>query len=243
MKTRLILAGMAGALLLTLLSASPASASEETVGSCVAEVLETVGLEHAEDIMSAGFAEGASDAAVEELVAFEEELEDCLEAPNPILPATNEIIWGSLSFSVLLFFMVWKGFPAVKKILTARSEQIAGDLDSADKAKAEALEVKAQYEAELADAKTEAAGIIEEARQQAGTVRADLQARAETDIAEMRTKGAADVQAARGRAMEDLQTELADIVVGAAERVVEANLDHAAQTQLIENYINQVGSR
>ncbi|MFV2039995.1 MAG: F0F1 ATP synthase subunit B, partial [Acidimicrobiales bacterium] len=197
----------------------------------------------ADEIMRAGLAEGASDEAVEELTAFEENLEDCLEAPNPILPATSEIVWGTLAFVVLLAFMVWKGFPAVSKILKARSDQIADDLDSADKAKAEAQGVKAQYEAELADAKGEAGRIIEEARQQAGGVRADLQARAEGDIAEMRVQAAADVQSARDRAMEDLQAEVADIVVGAAERVVEANLDREAQTQLIENYINEVGSR
>ena len=61
-------------------------------------------------------------------------------------------------------------------------------------------------------------------------------------IAEMRNQSAADLEAARERAMSDLQAEVADIVVGAAERVVEANLDAEAQTRLIENYIDQVGS-
>ena len=38
------------------------------------------------------------------------------EAPNPILPATNEIIWGGLSFLVLLFVM-WKyAMPALQKV-------------------------------------------------------------------------------------------------------------------------------
>ncbi|MGI9625081.1 MAG: F0F1 ATP synthase subunit B, partial [Acidimicrobiales bacterium] len=119
----------------------------------------------------------------------------------------------------------------------------AHDLDEADKAKTDARATKAEYEAELADAKAESARIIEEARQQAETVRVDLQARAEADIAEMRAQAAADVEAARDRAMGDLQAEVSDIVVGAAERVVEANLDREAQSQLIENYINQVGSR
>ena len=44
MRTRLILATVAGALLLTLVPASPAGASE-TVGACMAEVLEHDGVE------------------------------------------------------------------------------------------------------------------------------------------------------------------------------------------------------
>lgn len=242
MRTRTILAIVAGALFFSLFSAAPAGASE-TVGSCVAEELEVEGVEHAEEVLVAGLAEGASDEAKEELEAFEERLEGCLEAPSPIIPELNEIIWGGGAFVVLLGVMLWKGFPAVKNIMNARSDKIAGDLDAADKAKSDAQAVKAQYEADLADAKSEAGRIIEEARQQADTVRTDLQSRAEADIADMRTQAAADAEAARSRAMDDLQAEVSDIVVGAAERVVEANLDRDAQTQLIENYINQVGSR
>ncbi len=242
MKSRLILAGLAGALLLTLFTASPAGAVE-TLGSCAAEVLEEEGVEQAESVLAAGLADGADDDAKKELKAFEDDLEGCLEAPSPIIPELNEVIWGGAAFAVLLAFMVWKGFPAVKKIMDDRTEKIAGDLDAADKAKTDALAVKAANEAELADAKAEGARIIEQARQDADGVRADLQVRAEADIAEMRTQAAADVEVARGRAMADLQAEVSDIVVGAAERVVEANLDRDAQTQLIENYITSVGSK
>jgi F0F1-type ATP synthase membrane subunit b/b' len=57
----------------------------------------------------------------------------------------------------------------------------------------------------------------------------------------MRRRADADVAAARQRALADLQAEVNQIVVGAAERVVEANLDPATQRQLIDNYIASVG--
>ena len=52
----------------------------------------------------------------------QKDLEKCFEAPNPILPETNEIIWGALSFFLLFFFMVKKGFPAVKGAMDARAD-------------------------------------------------------------------------------------------------------------------------
>ena len=67
------------------------------------------------------------------------------EKVNPILPATNEIIWGALSFAVLLFFMVKKGFPAVKKGMDARAEKIKAALDEAEKAKDEADTILDEY--------------------------------------------------------------------------------------------------
>ena len=60
------------------------------------------------------------------------------EAPNPILPATNEIIYGTVSF-LILFLIMWKfAYPAVKKGMVARSARIESTLSSADKALAEA---------------------------------------------------------------------------------------------------------
>jgi len=243
MRIRLIPATIVAGLFVALLSASPAAASEETVGSCALEVLEHHGFEHVEDIVTEGHADGASDSAQKALEDVEEELEDCLEAPSPIIPELNEIIWGGGAFLVLLGLMLWKGFPAVKNIMDERTDRIANDLDEAERAKTDAQGVKAQYDAELADAKAEAARIIEEARQQAGEVRASLEARAEADIAEMRVSAQAEADGARSRAMAELQSEVSDIVVGAAERVVQANLDRDAQAQLIEDYINSVGSR
>ena len=53
------------------------------------------------------------------------------EAPNPILPEPNEIIWGALSFAVLFFLISKFAFPAVKKGIDARADKIRGSLDEA----------------------------------------------------------------------------------------------------------------
>ncbi|MFT7600970.1 MAG: F-type H+-transporting ATPase subunit b [Acidimicrobiales bacterium] len=234
------LATFAGLMLL----ATPASASEETIGSCMVETMEELGgPESVEHIIEAGHADGASDEAGEELKSAEEDLEGCLEAPSPIIPELNEIIWGGLAFLILLGLMVKFAVPAVTSAMEGRTQKIRDDLEAAETARTDAVAIKDQHGAELADAKNEASRIIEEARQEAGVVRADLQQRAEADIAGLRSQGEADVAAARERAIADLQTEVSEIVVGAAERVVEANLDPAAQRQLIENYITSVGSR
>src|SRR4051812_9097103 len=51
-------------------------------------------------------------------------IDDCQKAPSPILPQTNEIIWGALSFLILLFLM-WKfAVPSIKKAMEARTDRI-----------------------------------------------------------------------------------------------------------------------
>ena len=171
------------------------------------------------------------------------EVDDCHKAPSPILPAKNEIIWGVISFVVLAFVLMKFAVPALQKGMAARSERVRADLGAAEKAKADADTLLADYRAQLADARNEANRLIEEARRSADALRADLQSRAQSEIAELRTRAAADVEAAKVSAIADLRAEVASLAIGAAETIVQKNLDRETQVQLVENYINQVGSR
>jgi F-type H+-transporting ATPase subunit b len=223
--------------------ASPASASEESVGSCIAEELASVGVEHFEEIEHEVAGGNASEEVVAELEAIEKDFERCVEAPSPIIPEVNEIIWGGAAFLVLFGLMAWKLFPAVKDGMDARADKIRDYLAAADKAKADAQAEHAAYTAKLGDAKAEAAQIVDDAREQANLVRADLQSRAEADIAEARQQAAAEVETTKAQAMLDLRGEVSDIALGAAELVIGSTLDRAAHTSLIDDYIDQVGSR
>ena len=144
----------------------------------------------------------------------------------------------------MVFFFVWKfGYPAMKKSLDARTERIRNDLDAAEQQRTEADTLLADYRAQLADAKDESSRIIEEARQAADALKQDQETRLQTELAELRTTAAADIDAAKTQAIADLRGEVAQLAVGAAEVVVERNLDQASQVQLIEDYINQVANQ
>ncbi|HEX9992192.1 MAG TPA: F0F1 ATP synthase subunit B [Acidimicrobiales bacterium] len=170
------------------------------------------------------------------------EPEDCQEAPSPILPATDELIWGIISFLVLLFLLWRFAFPPLRKAMTDRTERIRSSVDAAERAKAEAQSVLDQYRAQLDDARSEAGRIIEEARQTADAMRRDLQARAEAEISEMRRRASADVEAAKSQAIADLRAEVSQLAIGAAEVVVQRSLDRETNTALVESFIRQVGA-
>lgn len=172
-----------------------------------------------------------------------EEIKTCEEAPNPILPAIDEIIWGTLAFLVVFIGIAKFGYPAIKKGMDDRTERIQNDLDAAESAKTDAENVKAEYERHLADAKNEAARIIEEARQAADGVRRDLIARAEAEAAELRRRNIETVAGERDRVMVEMQSQVANLAIELAEKVVEASLDREANLQLIENFINNVGQQ
>lgn len=227
-RIRLLLAA-AVAVLVVLGLSNPASAAGEGAVEDVIHEAEENGATHADAECIHVLAEGGT-------------LEDCYSAPSPILPELNEIIWGSFGFLVVFGFLAWKGYPAIKKTMNERTEKIRADLEGAEATKAEAEQVKASYEAQLADAKAEANRIIDEARQSAEALRTERVAAVDAEIAEIRQRAASDAEAAKAQALADLRGEITAIALGAAERVVEANLDTEANRALIDSYIDSVGA-
>ena len=200
-------------------------------------------------VMSAGVAHAApdpkADKATKECVKLLNDggtLDDCHQSPSVLKPDNSELVWGSISFVILLaLFFKW-GYPAVVKTMKAREDRIKDDLEGAEGAKTEAETVLNEYRAQLADARAEAGRIIDEARQAADQVRRDLIARAETDAADLRARAQEDIRLAGERAMADLRSRVSDLAIELAEKVVERNLDRDTQIALIDNYINSVGS-
>jgi F-type H+-transporting ATPase subunit b len=184
----------------------------------------------------------ANEECIKILEQASKSIDDCQEAPNPILPETNEIVWGGLAFVVLLVLM-WKfGLPPVRKMMKDREDRIRGDLERAEGARVEAEQSLEQYRQQLAEARNDALRIIEEAREDADRVRRERISAVDEEIAALRARATDDVRLATERAMGDLRGQVAELSIELAEKVVERNLDRPTQEALIERYIDQVGS-
>ncbi len=166
-----------------------------------------------------------------------------VEAPNPILPATDELVWGTVAFLVI-FVALWKfAIPALKKTMAARTAKIEGDLGAASKAKADADAMLADYNAKLADAKAQSDRIIDEARQQAEAVRKDMIARAEEDARSIKAKATDDLNAQADRIKADLQSHVKSLSLELAEKVVGANMNRDTNSALVDRYIAELGAK
>ena len=164
------------------------------------------------------------------------------KASNPILPVWNEIIWGGAAFAILFIVMAKFAYPAIQKVMEARSEKIQGDLDAADSARSEAEGLRAEYDAKISEAQAEAGRILEAARSEAEQVRQDRIAAIEPEIEEKRAQADADIEAAKARAHADDRTQVTSLAVGAAEQVVRSRVDEAAYARLVDDYIESVGN-
>lgn len=197
---------------------------------------------HVEEIADENGADTEAQHCIAEL-ADGASVDDCMEAPNPLVPETNELIWGAVGFAVVFFFLAKFGLPQIKSTMNARADRIRDDLASAEAQRNDADQVLAEYRAQLNDARTEAGRIIEEARQAADTIKRDQESRLQDELAELRQRAVADLDSAKVQAMTDLRSEVAALAVGAAETIVGSSLDNATQTRLVDEYIDQLAQR
>jgi F-type H+-transporting ATPase subunit b len=162
---------------------------------------------------------------------------------NPILPAWNELIWGTVAFLILLFLMYRTVFPQVNKLYRERRADIEGKLEQAEKERAEAEQLLQRYRERLAAAEDETQRILEEARTHAERVRKDLLAKAENDAEQQLERARQTIRAERDQAIRQLRGEVGTLAVELASRVVDDSLDRDRQLRLVDRYIDRLGDQ
>ena len=143
-----------------------------------------------------------------------------------------------LAMAVLLtVFLVKKVPAAIGKALDAKIAGIRAQLDEAAALRAEAEQLKTEYEARAASAASDAAATLERARAEADAIRA----KAETDAAalvERRTRRAEDKIAAEERtALQQLRSTAADAAARAAARIIAERHDAGSDKALVDQAI------
>jgi len=158
-----------------------------------------------------------------------------------ILPETAELLWGAISFLVVLAVLTKVAFPRLRQAVEEREKKIQESLEEADRAKQEASRQGDEYKQQLAEARSEANRIIEEARQQAEQVRRDLTEKAQAEADQIVARAQEQIEAERSRTVTELQGTIADLSIELAEKVVGRSLDADSQREMVDAYIREVG--
>jgi F-type H+-transporting ATPase subunit b len=162
---------------------------------------------------------------------------------SPILPATNELIWGTVAFLVLLAIL-WRAgvFKRIRQILADRTELIQGNIEKAQKEREEAERLLERYREQLESSRDEADRIIREAREAADRVRKELQDKAREESDRIIESARAEIRAERDRAARELRREVGILAVQVAERVVGESLDGERQLELVDAYVEELAA-
>jgi F-type H+-transporting ATPase subunit b len=154
-----------------------------------------------------------------------------------LLPPLNELIGGVIAFAIVFFFIWRYATPAINRMLEQRQAAISGQIQEAEKSKAEAESLLADYRGQLAEARADANKIIDEARQSAEQMKADIIAKAEADAEQIRARAREEAAGEKARALADARSQVGDISVDLASKIVGESLDQQAHQALIDRYL------
>jgi F-type H+-transporting ATPase subunit b len=162
-------------------------------------------------------------------------------APNPLLPATAELVAGFVAFGLLYMVMRRKVVPMFEKAFAARTEAIQGGMDRAEKAQIEAQRALVQYNEQLSKAREEAQTLREEARVQGSAIVEELRAKAQEEAARITAAAHASIEAERQQAVTSLRNEVGTLAVELASKIVgEALEDQARQSRIVDRFLDDL---
>lgn len=149
------------------------------------------------------------------------------------------IIWTIINFLLLLTLL---RFAAWKKIIAAlnnREKTINDSLNRAEQAQAEAERVLAENQKSLMRAEEEAQRVLRESREYAERVHSEAAGKAQEESRKLVEQAHQEIARSKQQALNELRTEVANLAIGAAEKILDESLDAPRQKQLVDNYLNQ----
>ncbi|CAN5411518.1 F0F1 ATP synthase subunit B [soil metagenome] len=155
-----------------------------------------------------------------------------------LLPAIPDLVWGTISFAVVLIVVIWKILPNINKGLDARAEAIEGGLKRAEEAQAGAQQALENYNAQLAEARAEASRIRDAAREDAKKIRAELVEQAQADASRIVANAQTQIEAERTGALVSLRAEVGTLALDLASGVIgEALDDDERATSYVDRFL------
>jgi F-type H+-transporting ATPase subunit b len=154
----------------------------------------------------------------------------------------RQVITQIIGFLLMVWILRRYAWHPVLNFLEARRAKIAGEFREADRVKAEANELKGQYETRLRGADAEARQRIQEGVAEGQKVAGEIKSQAQAEAARRLERAEDEIAREREKAKEILKEQMIRLSMRTAEKILRQRLDDAAQRRLVGEFIDEVGA-
>ena len=147
------------------------------------------------------------------------------------------IIVAALNFIVFLALMWRFAFDPLANILAQRKTRIEQGLADAEQAHRDLAASASERDQMLVQARRDVADLIARAQKAADDLREADIAATRAELERLRVKATADIAAEHDRVLADLRSQVADLALAAAGKVVGESMTDARQRRLVEEFI------
>jgi len=150
-------------------------------------------------------------------------------------------IWTAVNLIILYVVLRLLLFKPVTAMMEKRTNTIKSNLENAEKAKADAAQLKRDYELQLKNAASEADRIINEARAKAHNEYERIINEAKETANKILEESRAEIEYERQQMIKEMKNQVASLAIAAASKVLEANMDTESNRAIVDEFIDKAG--
>ena len=150
----------------------------------------------------------------------------------------------SLANLLVMFLILQKFlFKPVQKVVNERQAQVGRIYDDANQDRNAAASMKQEYEARLATARDEADSLVRNAVATAQRRSDAIVAEAAGQASHLKQKAEEEIAREKQQMLFDVRSEISDMAVSIASKVVEREIDKKDHDHFVEEFIRNVGEQ
>ncbi len=158
-----------------------------------------------------------------------------------ITPDFGLFFWMAVVFIIVLAIL-WKwGFPSIVNMVNSRKEFIDDSLRKAHEANERLANIQKEGETMLQNAREKQAQILKDAADTRDAIVVKAQEKATNEGFRLLNEAKAEIEAEKQNAIRDIRTQVAEISVQVAEKIVREKLSsNESQMELINKLLNDI---
>jgi F-type H+-transporting ATPase subunit b len=150
------------------------------------------------------------------------------------------IVWTIITFVIVLLILRTTAWKPLLGAIAAREEKIRASLREAQEAQQQARALLEENRKQLALAEQQSQRIVKEGRDMAERLKVEILEKANTSARAAVEQARGEIQREKETAITQLRTEVADLAIQAAGKILDANLDAAKQRALVDAVIRDI---
>ena len=151
------------------------------------------------------------------------------------------LFWNTITFLILLFLLAKYAWKPIMGAVKQREESINKALESAEEARAQMANLKADNERLLAEARAERDAMLKEAREIKDKIVAEAKEEANSEGEKLIKQAKQVIESEKKVALAQLKDQVASLSIQMAQKVMKNELsDEKRQTALINDYLKSV---
>ena len=147
-----------------------------------------------------------------------------------------------IGFVIVLWLLRRFAWTPILEFLQARSDKIAGEISAAEQQNEQATQLREQYQTQIDNIEAEARQSITEVRAEQRQIRARAEADLDASRRQRKQQLEDDLQRITGSARDTLRKQTVELALVAAEKAIRERMDGERQRQLIEQFIDEIGT-